>query len=706
MAAGRIVLSQYFPARDRNGFLVGGAKLFVYANKTTTKAPIYSNAGLTTPLTNPVVANSSGQFPSIWADDASLYTLSITGPTGTSIGNPSVFDDFSVSVDAMTESVSLAEAAAEAAEAYYDDVLALSGTYPDPTALATRAAKAANLSDLADKEAATANLLFRAAGTGAVDQTVRDKLRQYVNLLDCLTDAERADALSGNPVIDTTAKVNAFLAANTYVEITKGMFFVDYINHPATLLALRGFSRDSATFKRRPGSDGAFYRASSPRVTFAEVSNIYLLGNNEVGETCGVDLTSFSYCTFTNIRVRNFKQDGFYAKGLITPTVLQMSNNALINCIAKDNGRDGFHAVGDNPLRYENTANVVIGGEFSANGRWGIYGDVCEATHFYGVTAQANWGIVPNSGDAVTGTPSGYTPFGDIYFNSRFCIFYGYVESLEQSIVMGPLSKGCDVKVRSSYPLWNTFIDEGIGNQLSVMGEEELERHLFNNPYFTDWTTAVPAGMALLGAPAVASYADTLSPFGAGLELTFGGNFQGIEIPMVYPVDDLEGRYVTLIVEMDTAGVVDPIEMRLYTYDGASLNTENGTNVIIPVPETDGFDTFTWDVKFADVLTAPSLRWYLSYGGNSAGGNDIRFRSARVVLGQTRQAGWPLVDLAKPASATAAQIGGATNGINIHRKRVGSLVYDTTNAKLRYAEGTGPTALWRATDASGAITPA
>ncbi len=86
------------PARDRNGRLVAGAKLRVLVNRTSsTNAPIFTASDLVTPLANPVVANSSGQFPAIWVDDADLYTVSITGPNGESIGNPSVFDDYASS---------------------------------------------------------------------------------------------------------------------------------------------------------------------------------------------------------------------------------------------------------------------------------------------------------------------------------------------------------------------------------------------------------------------------------------------------------------------------------------------------------------------------------------------------------------------------------------------------------------------------------
>lgn len=118
MAAGRVVLSEYMPARDRYDRLVSGAKIYVYENETTTLAAIFTSAALTTPLANPVVANSSGQFAEIWADKDESYTLSVTGPNGESIGNPSVFDDCSPSTeDSAAESAAAAEAAQAAAEA-------------------------------------------------------------------------------------------------------------------------------------------------------------------------------------------------------------------------------------------------------------------------------------------------------------------------------------------------------------------------------------------------------------------------------------------------------------------------------------------------------------------------------------------------------------------------------------------------------------
>jgi len=115
MSAGLLAISNYTPARDRQGRLVAGARMDVYANRTTTRVSVYADYALTTPLTNPVIANSSGVLPAVWADggtleDPILYTLAYSGSNGSSIGNPSTFDDVqpSVSID-VTDGASKAD---------------------------------------------------------------------------------------------------------------------------------------------------------------------------------------------------------------------------------------------------------------------------------------------------------------------------------------------------------------------------------------------------------------------------------------------------------------------------------------------------------------------------------------------------------------------------------------------------------------------
>ena len=118
MAAGRFVVPPYFPARDRDFNLLSGALLYVYQNETTTKVNIYTDEALTVLSSNPVVANSSGQFPAIYADAGTesvpvLYSVSVTTSTGASPGNPFNFDNYRPSVDWETATLALAEAAAD-----------------------------------------------------------------------------------------------------------------------------------------------------------------------------------------------------------------------------------------------------------------------------------------------------------------------------------------------------------------------------------------------------------------------------------------------------------------------------------------------------------------------------------------------------------------------------------------------------------------
>jgi hypothetical protein len=429
-----------------------------------------------------------------------------------------------------------------------------------------------------------------------------------------------------------------------------------------------------------------------PRITWAHFEGLHFEGNNGVDETCGWDLTGFSYCTFTNVRCRNFKEDGWYAKGVITPDNRQMSNNTFVNCYGNGNGRDGLHLIGASPLRYENTANVFIGGEFTGNGRWGIYGDVCESTHFYGTCCQGNY--------AATGAGG-----GDIWFNSRFCVFQGYVESGSKSIRMGPLSKGCDIKTRSSYPLWNTFRDEGHGNQLSVMGEVEPECHFFDNPYFGSWAGMAPDGVTPIG-PNPSGYADPGSPFGAGLKLTLDGNFQGAAFAL-RDAKSLRGEWVTVIFEADTSGIVEPLELRIYARSDSSPNSTNGEFAIEPLgitPENQ-FRTFVYDVRFPDAdLSMPNIAFYPGYGGVTVA-SALKLRSLRVVRGQTRKAGWPAIDSARPLSEIAVNLSNAVFGINTHRKYPGKVVFDTTAGKMRFAIGGDAVSAWRASDGSGDLVP-
>ncbi len=90
--------SPILQAIDQNGNPVPGAKLFVYQTGTTTPVVIYSDQSLTTPLPNPIIANTRGYFASsggivqniFW--DGQALRLRLTGPDDSVIWE---IDDYS-----------------------------------------------------------------------------------------------------------------------------------------------------------------------------------------------------------------------------------------------------------------------------------------------------------------------------------------------------------------------------------------------------------------------------------------------------------------------------------------------------------------------------------------------------------------------------------------------------------------------------------
>jgi hypothetical protein len=69
-------------AQDANANNAAGAKWYLYATGTTTPQTVYADAAFTTPLTNPVVADSGGKFPAMYLDSALIYRGVLTNSDG------------------------------------------------------------------------------------------------------------------------------------------------------------------------------------------------------------------------------------------------------------------------------------------------------------------------------------------------------------------------------------------------------------------------------------------------------------------------------------------------------------------------------------------------------------------------------------------------------------------------------------------------
>jgi hypothetical protein len=512
-----------------------------------------------------------------------------------------------------------------------------------------------------------------------------------VSVLKAIPVAEWDAIRDGTSTYDATAAIQSVIDGGaTDVTLPQGTLCFTQIVFRTTLRRFTG--RGQATggvgtyLKRLSGATGPAIKWDSPnRIIGATIGGFRMDGNSEAVETYGLDLSGFSYCTFEDIWVRLFYLDGIYADGSITPTNQQYSNNTFINVRGNNNLRDGWRFDGSSVA---NSANTYIGCEGAGNGGIGFDELVGYSNETIGCTFQGNTGK-------------------DVYINGSRGVHSFYAEGAAKAVLLGTSSVGNAVSCRSSFPLWNTFDDNGVQNRVSIRGEVQPEKQVFFNAYLQNWLGVSPDGVTLNGAATLANYTDTGNPYGASVEVTIGANLQGLIFTPLETAANLQGRWVTLLLEVDTSGVTDPFVTRTYARDGVTLNSASGefASENLHVTASGTYKVLAYDVKFAaSVSGAPTIIWYAAYSGFSAGGQPIKIRSVRLVMGQTRECAQFVGDLRDHSTSTAA-LSAASNGINQHLKRAGRLAYETSTGKLRFAVGTGATSAWRATDGSGDVTP-
>jgi hypothetical protein len=79
---GTLLAQPVLRAIDASGEPMAGAQLQFYLTATTTPANVYADAGLTTPLANPVAADSGGLFAPIFLDPTVTYRGQLLTSTG------------------------------------------------------------------------------------------------------------------------------------------------------------------------------------------------------------------------------------------------------------------------------------------------------------------------------------------------------------------------------------------------------------------------------------------------------------------------------------------------------------------------------------------------------------------------------------------------------------------------------------------------
>ncbi len=79
---GTLLTQPVIRAVDAGGLPLPGARMQFFATGTTTPAPVYSTASLTTPLANPVTADSGGLFAPIYLDPSVVYRMQLLSAAG------------------------------------------------------------------------------------------------------------------------------------------------------------------------------------------------------------------------------------------------------------------------------------------------------------------------------------------------------------------------------------------------------------------------------------------------------------------------------------------------------------------------------------------------------------------------------------------------------------------------------------------------
>jgi len=394
MAAGRFVVPPYFPARNRNDTLLGGALLYVYQNLTTVLTPVYADEGLTTPLVNPVVANASGSFPAIWAEagteaDPVLYSLSVTTATGEAPGNPFTFDNYRPSVDFETATLALAEAAADEADTArdqavvaadlaldaYNDILALAASAPDtdPIVIAGKA-NVTGSNILGANQAAfrtaigadlAANVNFLQSGTAAALRSIQSKLRDIKYITDF---AGCTPIASKNNAVNHTAAINAALAdcANCEVRFPKGVYMVqagsaDASHSGSTNTVITGAIQinnvNGLKLTFEPGAILQCIDTAEPNgsaIWVFQSNNIIIEGGQVIGDKTthlgvgGQGLSGLMNYGSNNVFVKdtvfsNWWGDGLNVQGDGNNVAAQ--NMHLINVVCDANGRNGLSVI-------------------------------------------------------------------------------------------------------------------------------------------------------------------------------------------------------------------------------------------------------------------------------------------------------------------------------------------------------------------------
>jgi hypothetical protein len=227
--------AQFF---DNNGVILSGGKIFTYAAGTTTPQASYTSASGVTPHSNPIILDSAGRVPGgeIWLTDGLVYKFVIETATGILLGTydnitgvNSNFVNYTIQEEVITATAGQTvfnlstinyTPGTNSLSVYIDGVNQYAGdsyieTDSDTVTFTSGVhvggeVKFTTALQVTSGAVDASNVGYNPDFTGAVAQTVQDKLEETVSVFDFMTDAEKA-AVQGStfPTVNVTAAIQA-----------------------------------------------------------------------------------------------------------------------------------------------------------------------------------------------------------------------------------------------------------------------------------------------------------------------------------------------------------------------------------------------------------------------------------------------------------------------------------------------------------------